>query len=85
MINIDELKTYKKQSNLNLRQTELNYIHIAILYVISRHYSNKLVFKGGTCLMLAYNLDRFSTDLDFDLLDDSKHIDEELEKIVQKY
>lgn len=28
----------------------------------------KLAFKGGTCLYLFYGLDRFSVDLDFDLL-----------------
>ena len=34
---------------------------------------NKLLaFKGGTSLMLFYNLTRFSTDLDFNLLDKSK-------------
>ena len=28
---------------------------------------SQLVFKGGTCLMFFYGLDRFSTDLDFNL------------------
>jgi hypothetical protein len=31
--------------------------------------SAQLVFKGDTCLMLFHGLDRFSTDLDFDLRD----------------
>jgi predicted nucleotidyltransferase component of viral defense system len=30
-----------------------------------------LGFKGGTCLYLFYNLDRFSTDLDFNLIHDA--------------
>lgn len=33
---------------------------------------NNLAFKGGTALMFFYNLNRFSTDLDFNLLDVSK-------------
>ena len=33
-----------------------------------------LAFKGGTSLMMFYNLNRFSTDLDFNLLDNDKKI-----------
>jgi predicted nucleotidyltransferase component of viral defense system len=32
-----------------------------------------------------YGLDRFSTDLDFDLLDTTKNVDEKLIKILKKY
>lgn len=34
--------------------------------------ANVLAFKGGTALMFFYDLPRFSVDLDFNLLDDSK-------------
>lgn len=34
--------------------------------------ANALAFKGGTALMFFYDLPRFSVDLDFNLLDDSK-------------
>jgi len=44
-----------------------------------------LAFKWWTASYFLYQLDRFSTDLDFDLLDSSKNIDKELENIVQKY
>lgn len=46
-----------------------------------------LGFKGGTAALLFYNLDRFSIDLDFDLLDKSKEdqIFYQIMKIVQKY
>ena len=37
--------------------------------------SSSLALKGGTCLYLFYNLDRFSVDLDFDLLGDQKKFD----------
>ena len=33
---------------------------------------NVLAFKGGTSLMFFHNLNRFSTDLDFNLLDPDK-------------
>jgi predicted nucleotidyltransferase component of viral defense system len=46
-----------------------------------------LGFKGGTAAFLFYGLDRFSVDLDFDLLDDSRKdvVFEKVIKITQKY
>lgn len=46
-----------------------------------------LGFKGGTAAYLFYNLDRFSVDLDFDLLDESKEdiVFSRIEKIVKNY
>ncbi|MDD3262632.1 MAG: nucleotidyl transferase AbiEii/AbiGii toxin family protein [Candidatus Absconditabacteria bacterium] len=53
--------------------------------IFNSNIGKYLAFKGGTATYFLHKLDRFSTDLDFDLLDDSKHIDEELAKIAQKY
>ena len=46
-----------------------------------------LGFKGGTATLLFHGLDRFSVDLDFDLLDESKedYIFEQMTEIVKKY
>ncbi len=46
-----------------------------------------LGFKGGTAAYLFYNLERFSVDLDFDLLDLSKEdfIFEQIKTILEKY
>ena len=46
-----------------------------------------LGFKGGTAANLFYGLSRFSVDLDFDLLDETKEdfVFEKLEKILQEY
>ena len=46
-----------------------------------------LGFKGGTSVYLFYELNRFSTDLDFDLLDKSKEqeVFNKIESIVKKY
>ncbi len=46
-----------------------------------------LGFKGGTAALLFYNLDRFSVDLDFDLLDNSREsfVFERLEKILPEF
>lgn len=46
-----------------------------------------LGFKGGTEALLFYNLERFSVDLDFDLLDESKseHVFERIKIILKQY
>jgi len=46
-----------------------------------------LGFKGGTAALLFYDLNRFSVDLDFDLLDQSKEgeIFDKVTKIVKQY
>jgi predicted nucleotidyltransferase component of viral defense system len=68
-------------------------IHKSILVKILKDiYSNTdigpiLGFKGGTAAYLFYNLDRFSVDLDFDLLDAAKEelVFEEIKSILEKY
>ncbi|MDR1196707.1 MAG: nucleotidyl transferase AbiEii/AbiGii toxin family protein [Candidatus Nomurabacteria bacterium] len=46
----------------------------------------QLVFKGGTCLMLFYGLDRFSTDLDFDIRAGASEVNQKkLDDIIKKY
>ncbi|MEK7607431.1 MAG: nucleotidyl transferase AbiEii/AbiGii toxin family protein [Patescibacteria group bacterium] len=49
--------------------------------------STILGFKGGTAATLFYNLDRFSVDLDFDLLDAEKedYVFEHVKIILEKY
>lgn len=49
--------------------------------------SNLLGFKGGTMAYFFYGLDRFSVDLDFDILDDKKidYVKKVLPNILKKY
>lgn len=49
--------------------------------------SSLLGFKGGTACYLFHNLSRYSTDLDFDLLDVEKKdlVDKKVKEIVKKY
>jgi predicted nucleotidyltransferase component of viral defense system len=46
-----------------------------------------LGFKGGTAAYLFYNLDRFSVDIDFDLLDETKEqeVFDKVENIAREY
>ncbi|MBR1466422.1 MAG: nucleotidyl transferase AbiEii/AbiGii toxin family protein [Bacteroidaceae bacterium] len=48
---------------------------------------NVLGFKGGTALMFFYNLPRFSTDLDFNLIDENKLdlVFDKIRKILLQY
>lgn len=68
-------------------------IHKTILFQILKDiYSDTTIspflgFKGGTAALMFYGLDRFSVDLDFDLLDERRedHVYERVVEIVQKY
>lgn len=68
-------------------------IHKTILFQILKDiYSNTKIssflgFKGGTATLMFYKLDRFSVDIDLDLLNKEKkdEIFEEVIKIVKKY
>lgn len=64
--------------------------HRKIMYDILQDIFNSklwkyLAFKGWTACYFFYNLDRFSTDLDFDLLKNYENIDNDLIKILKKY
>jgi len=74
---------------MSLNQAQHKNILIKILKDI---YSNAAIgpilgFKGGTAAYLFYNLDRFSVDLDFDLLDVNKEeiVFEEISRILRNY
>ena len=60
-----------------------------LLLAIFRHpeLCKLLAFKGGTSLMLFHGLTRFSTDLDFTLLDatKSKYVYKELHRLLLKF
>ena len=68
-------------------------LHKTILFQILKDiYSDTTIspflgFKGGTAALMFYTLDRFSVDLDFDLLDVSKEdcVFERITSIVNKY
>jgi hypothetical protein len=65
MIALEELQNYKRMKNMDLGQTEKDYLLELILFILSKETKNNLVFKGGTCLYKFYKLNRFSEDLDF--------------------
>ena len=64
-------------------------IMLNILADISKdpELSVNLGFKGGTCCYFVYGLDRFSVDLDFDLLDAEKKdlVVKKMDELLKKY
>jgi len=67
MITKAELATLAQVKHLSIRNTERDYLLELILYATSEE-KQSLVFKGGTALYKFYNLNRFSEDLDFDIV-----------------
>jgi hypothetical protein len=67
MITKSELEKVAEKKRLSVRNTEKDYILELLMYSISG-YARDLVFKGGTALYKFYNLNRFSEDLDFDVV-----------------
>ena len=65
------------------------YYLMQVLLAIYRHpqLSQLLAFKGGTSLMLFHGLTRFSTDLDFNLLDTSRteYVYQELRTLLLRF
>ena len=62
MITERKLKRIAEQNSINPYYQEKEYLQHIFLREIS---GEDLVFKGGTCLKICYNLPRFSEDLDF--------------------
>lgn len=72
MITAQELKEIARFSHFKPHQQEKHYIQTIVLNSIYSTISDELIFKGGTCLMFVYGLNRFSEDLDFTMV---KNID----------
>jgi predicted nucleotidyltransferase component of viral defense system len=71
MLNKKFLEEYIKENGIpkKPRQNLTEYLQAEILAAIyDSEYGKFLSFIGGTCLRFAYNIERFSEDLDFDLI-----------------
>jgi predicted nucleotidyltransferase component of viral defense system len=82
--NKDFFKKYAQEKNIPWQERSilLEYLQTQILKVLSLSaYNDSLSFLGGTCLRFAHGINRFSEDLDFDLL---KKDGFEIEKLMQE-
>lgn len=81
MISREQLKKIAAVSGLHLYQQEKDYLLKLFLYNYYRRFDSA-IFKGGTCIKYLYGLNRFSEDLDFNLLNSSKRFEAEVEKTL---
>ncbi len=70
------IEKYAEQNNIplsSIRRLLTEYLQTEILQILYRSkFGNDLSFLGGTCLRFTYRIERFSEDLDFDLISKEK-------------
>ena len=69
--NKDFFRKYVQEKNIPWQERNilLEYLQAQILKALSlSSYNDSISFLGGTCLRFAHNIDRFSENLDFDLI-----------------
>src|SRR3989344_1000332 len=84
MITINELSEIKEIKKTTLYYEEKEYLQYVFLNAISK-YSEKFIFKGGTCLRICYGLERASEDLDFSVSISIKEIKEIVKKCLKDF
>jgi len=86
--NKDFFRKYAQEKNIpwQERNVLLEYLQTQILKALSLSaYNDSISFLGGTCLRFAYGINRFSEDLDFDLVrKDGFNIDELMQDIKNR-
>jgi predicted nucleotidyltransferase component of viral defense system len=85
--NKDFFKTYAKKKNIPWQERNIlmEYLQTQILKALSLSKFNvSLSFLGGTCLRFIYDINRFSEDLDFDLVKKSGFKIEKLAEEISK-
>ncbi len=84
MIRRQELAKIAELKHLELRNAEKDYLLELILYAVS-DFKRFLAFKGGTALYKFYNLNRFSEDLDFDVVGKRADLDAIIKKVIRTF
>jgi len=86
--NKDFFRKYAEEKNIPWQEKNilLEYLQTQILKALSlSKFNNSISFLGGTCLRFAYGINRFSEDLDFDLIKkDGFEVDELMRDIKKK-
>lgn len=67
MISIQQLREISRKTGLHLYQQEKDYFLKLFLYNYFKKFDDA-IFKGGTCIKYLFGLNRFSEDLDFNLI-----------------
>ncbi len=83
MITVQQLREIAKTNNIQTFYQEKDYLQNVFLFNLFKK-TNRMVFKGGTALKLAYNFARFSEDLDFNTALQPKKIMEIVEETIKQ-
>jgi Uncharacterized conserved protein len=79
VISIQQLRRIGQKTGLNPYQQEKDYLLKLFLYSYFKKFDDA-VFKGGTCIKYLFGLDRFSEDLDFNIIISPEKFREQVEK-----
>lgn len=83
MITKKELLEITKKSDLSLYQQEKEYLLKLFLYIYYRKFEDA-VFKGGTAIRFTKDLNRFSEDLDFNIMIKPEKFQEQIESVLKE-
>jgi len=83
VISIQQLRRIGQKTGLNLYQQEKDYLLKLFLYSYFKKFDDA-VFKGGTCIKYLFGLDRFSEDLDFNIIISPEKFREQVEKTLKE-
>ena len=84
MISREQLIAIGRTTGLHPYQQEKDYLLKLFLFNYFRLFDGA-VFKGGTCLRYIFGLNRFSEDLDFNLLISPKKFDAQVDRITKEF
>ena len=84
MISREKLIDIGRTTRLHLYQQEKDYLLKLFLFTYFRLFDGA-VFKGGTCLRYVFGLDRFSEDLDFNLLIPPEKFNVQVHRIAKEF
>ena len=86
MISDTQLKQLSQYFKIDKFTIFREYLQILFLnYLYKERESEKIYFKGGTCLHLCYGSPRFSEDLDFSTILSKKKIESLLKKTIKNF
>jgi predicted nucleotidyltransferase component of viral defense system len=85
MLTKQQLKQLSKTYKINEYVVAREYFQLLFLKELySKNFSEKIFFKGGTCIRLIYGGSRFSEDLDFTVELQEQEFDKEIQKFLKE-
>jgi predicted nucleotidyltransferase component of viral defense system len=85
MLTKNQLQQRAKEYKINEYVVAREYFQLLLLKELySKNFSEKIFFKGGTCIRLIYGGSRFSEDLDFTVEIEKEEFEEEIKKFFKE-